>query len=113
MCIRDSLGAAVDLANAAVETAGRKVDWIHIPALDRTDDAFYAPLKNLNARGARLYLGLIHSMASFSERLKVARKHAPPFGLGAYCGFGRMAPKLLPQVLEDHVEAVRIAKEIA
>jgi hypothetical protein len=109
----DDLGAAVDLANAAVETAGRRVDWIHIPALDRTDDAFYAPLKNLNARGARLYLGLIHSMASFPERLKAARKYAPPFGLGAYCGFGRMAPKLLPQVLEEHVEAVRIAKQIA
>jgi hypothetical protein len=106
----DDLGAAVDFANAAVETAGRKVDWIHIPALDRSDDAFYAPLKNLNTRDARLYLGLIHSMASFPERLKAARKYAPPFGLGAYCGFGRMAPKLLPQVLEDHIEAVRIAK---
>ena len=107
----DDLGAAVDLANAAVETAGRNVNWIHIPALDRTDDAFYAPLKELKLREARLYLGLIHSMASFPERLKVARKYAPPFGIAAYCGFGRMSPEMLPQVIEEHIEALRIANE--
>jgi hypothetical protein len=105
----DDLDAAVNLANAAVAQAGRKVDWIHIPALERTDDAFYAPLKELEPQGARVYLGLIHNMASLSERLKVARKYAPPFGLAAYCGFGRMSPAALPQVLEDHIAAMRIA----
>ena len=107
----DDLGAAVDLANAAVVTTGRNVNWIHIPALDRTDDAFYAPLKELKPREARLYLGLIHSMGSFPERLKVARKYAPPFGIAAYCGFGRMSPEMLPQVIDEHIEALQIANE--
>ena len=67
----------------------RQVDWIHIPALDRTDDAFYAPLKRLDAKGARVYLGAIHSMATLPQRLDAARKFLPDFGLAAYCGFGR------------------------
>ena len=43
--------------------------------------------------GARVYLGLIHSMASFKARLAVARKYLPDFGLAAYCGFGRTRPR--------------------
>jgi hypothetical protein len=107
----DDLGAAVDLANAAVSEARRPVDWIHIPALNRTDDAFYAPLKRLKAGPGRIYLGLIHNMANFDDRLKVARKFVPQFGLGAYCGFGRMLPAEMPQVLQDHLEALRIAQQ--
>lgn len=103
------LGAAVTLANAAVANAGRKIDWVHIPALDTIDENFYAPLRNLEPQGARVYLGLIHNMNSFAERLSIARKYIADFGLGAYCGFGRMPPAALPEVLNDHLEAVRIA----
>jgi hypothetical protein len=107
------LGRAVDLANAAVDgvqnEAGRRTDWIHIPALDRTDSAFYAPLAGLDPKGARVYLGMIHSMQSFAQRLAVARSFVPDFGLAAYCGFGRTPPEQLPQILEDHLEAVAIA----
>ena len=34
------LGRAVELINASVVAAGRRVDWIHVPTLDRMDDAF-------------------------------------------------------------------------
>jgi hypothetical protein len=44
--------------------------------------------------------------AELRERLKVARKYAPEFGLDAYCGFGRLPTTALPQVLEEHLEAV-------
>jgi hypothetical protein len=107
----DDLGAAVDLANTAIATAGRKLDWIHVPALNRTDDAFYAPLKRLEMRNGRLYLGLIHNMPTFRERLLVARKYATSFGLGAYCGFGRLPPEQLHEVLNEHREAIRIAEK--
>ena len=102
----DDLGQAVKLANAIVEASGRRVDWLHIPALDRVDDAFYRPLRELEPRGARVYLGLIHSMHSYRERLAAARKFLPDFGVAAYCGFGRMAPSELPAILKDHLEAV-------
>jgi hypothetical protein len=104
------LGRAVELINASVAAAGRRTDWIHVPALDRADEAFYAPLARLKGGDARIYLGMIHSMGSFRERLGVARKFVPDFGLGAYCGFGRTPPVQLPQVLADHLKAVEFLR---
>src|SRR5215470_255742 len=105
----DDLGQAVKLANACIEASGRRVDWVHIPVLDRSDDAFFAPLKELKPRSARVYLGAIHGMASFKERITTARKYLPEFGLGAYCGFGRLPVAELPNVLADHIKAAEIA----
>jgi hypothetical protein len=103
-----TLGPTIELVNASVEGAGRRVDWVHIPTLDRTDEDFYAPLARLDTRGARVYLGAIHHMATLKARLDVARKFLPDFGLGAYCGFGRTPPAELPQILEDHLAALEI-----
>jgi hypothetical protein len=103
------LGRAVDLVNAAVKATGRNVDWVHIPALDRTDDAFYAPLAKLDVGKTRVYLGLVHSMESFPQRLAAARKFLPDFGVAAYCGFGRIAPEEMPKILQDHKDALRLA----
>lgn len=107
------LGRAVEFANAIVVASGRRVDWMHIPALDRTDDAFYAPLAKLDMRGARVYLGLIHNMASFEARLRVARRYVTDFGLAAYCGMGRLTPPELAAAIKDHLEALRISKQLA
>jgi hypothetical protein len=104
------LGRAVELINACVAAAGRRTDWIHIPTLPRTDEAFYAPLSRLEARGARIYLGAIHSMATLGERLAAARQFVPRFGLAAYCGFGRTPPEQLPQLLDDHIAALALLK---
>jgi hypothetical protein len=103
------LGGAVDLANAAVAAAGRRVDWINIPSLDRSDDDFFRPLARLRPHGARVYLGLIHNMARFGARLAAARRHLADFGLSAPCGFGRIPETALPGILQDHLDAVRIA----
>ena len=105
----NDLGQAVKLANAFVAASGRRVDFIHIPVLNRSDDAFFTPLKELKPQGARVYLGLIHNMAGFAARLTTARKYWPDFGLGGYCGFGRVPPAELSQILADHLQAVEIA----
>jgi hypothetical protein len=106
----DDLSRPVELINASVAASDRRIDWIHIPTLDRTDDAFYAPLAGLSAKGARVYLGAIHSMPTLRERVAVARKFLPDFGLAAYCGFGRTPPAELPRILQDHLDAVKIAE---
>ncbi len=107
----DDLSQVVKLANGFVASSGRPVDWIYIPVLDRSDDAFYAPLRDLDAKGARVYLGAIHNMPRFKERVATARKYLPDFGLGAYCGFGRQAVSELPTILNDHLQAVEIAAQ--
>jgi hypothetical protein len=105
----DDLSATVDLANAFVAASGRRVDWIHIPVLDRSDDAFFAPLARLEPQGARVYLGLIHNMERFAERLATARKFLPDFGVAGYCGFGRVPPDEIPAVLNEHLQATATA----
>jgi hypothetical protein len=102
----DDLSGAVKMANGIIGASGRRVDWVHIPVLDRTNDAFYAPLKDLKPAGARVYLGMIHNMDSFDARMAAAKKFLPDFGLAAYCGMGRVAPLQLSGVLDDHLRAV-------
>lgn len=105
----ETLGPTVDLANASIEAAGRRVDWIHIPTLDTVAEKFYAPLTELKPKGADVYLGAIHNMTTLKERLAVARQFLPRFGLAAYCGFGRTPPAEMPRILEDHLTAVKLA----
>ena len=57
-----TLAGAVMLANAAVAASGRKVEFLHIPTLGSAEDAFFAPLKDLKADGARVYMGAIHHL---------------------------------------------------
>jgi hypothetical protein len=106
----DSLGATVELANAAIAKAGRRLDWIHIPTLNTTNEAFYAPLKNLRPDQTRVYLGMIHNMDTFAERLSIARKYLPDFGAAAFCGFGREPASSLPSIIQDHLKAVDVMK---
>lgn len=104
------LGPVVEFANAVVAASGRKVDWMHLPVTERTDDAFYAPLKKLEPRGARVFLGLIHNIDTFEQRVAAARKYLPDFGFAAYCGFGREPPSQLPEVLKEHQRALAYLK---
>jgi hypothetical protein len=103
------LSATVALANAIVEASGRRVDWIHIPILPDAPDAFFAPLKALRPRGAKVYLGVVHHMNGFAQRIAAARKYLPEFGVAAYCGFGRIAPAEMPAVLDEHLQAINVA----
>lgn len=104
----ENLSGAVTMANAFAAHSGRRVDWIHIPVLDRSDDGYFAPLADLEPRGARIYLGAVHNMERFGERIATARKYLADFGVGAYCGFGRIPRQELAQVLRHHVQALEM-----
>ena len=105
----EDLSATVELANAFNEAAGRRVDWMHIPLLNSLDEKFYEPLSRLQLNGARAYLGMIHNMDSFAQRLALARRHISEFGLAAYCGLGRTPKDGLAGILDDHRKALALA----
>ena len=65
----------------------------------------------MRPQGTRVYLGLIHSMSTFRQRVAVARKFLPEFGIAAYCGFGRIPVSELQKILQDHLDALAIARE--
>ena len=106
----EDLSGAVSMGNAFIEASGRRVDWIHIPVLDNTDEKFFAPLKDLKPKGARVYLGMIHHMDTLAARIAAARKFLPEFGLAAYCGFGRVPQSEMPAVLGEHLKAMALAE---
>jgi hypothetical protein len=56
---------------------------------------------------------MIHNMGSFKARLQTARKYLQDFGLGGYCGFGRVPVSELPNVLAEHFEAMEIAGTVS
>jgi hypothetical protein len=91
------LGVTVAMANAGVRAAGRDVDFIHMPVQlsNGFEDAYYAPLDQLDVGSARTYLGLIHledGVDGALRRMDVARAHLPSFGIATQCGWGRRPP---------------------
>jgi len=105
----ESLDLCTRLSNRAVELAGRRVDFIHMPVpKERTDDAFYAPLEQLKIGDTKMYLGIVHhddEPGGFEKRLHAARQHLDDFGVGSVCGYGRRPESELPAVLEAHRQA--------
>ncbi len=105
------LATCVRMANATVAASPRSVDWIHMPVpRDRDDDAFFAPLGDLDVGDTRIFLGLIHhgdGEAGSRRRLEVAKRHLDGFGLATECGFGRRAPETLDALLDLHLTLVR------
>jgi hypothetical protein len=113
----DDLDLCVRLANEAVARSGRRLDYLHMPVPRHVDATFFAPLERLDARGARVYLGLVHhgdGVEEFEERVALARRHLSDFGVASVCGYGRVDPNDIPSVLDVHrtcAEALTASEE--
>ena len=88
------LSACVDLINAIAAELDRKIAYVHMPVpRDRSDDAYFEPLKRLDTKGVDdVYLGLVHytdGVDGACNRIKIAEKYLPSFGIATECGFGR------------------------
>ena len=88
----------------------RPIQFFHMPVIKaRTDDAYFAPLKNLKlGQDTELYLGLIHHNDADGDeaRLAAARRHARVDGIGTECGMARGDPARLPALLAAHARLV-------
>jgi hypothetical protein len=104
-------GLMVRLANKLSQRVRRSIQWIHMPVpRSRTDDAYYAPLKELRLRPeTELYLGLVHysdGVAGTRQRIAAAAKVRPNFGIATECGMGRRDPQTMEELLRIHAEVV-------
>ncbi|MFN3659265.1 MAG: hypothetical protein ACK4UO_18615 [Pseudolabrys sp.] len=101
----------VDIANAIVTAVKHKIAYIHMPVpLPRATDEFLAPLKELKLDpGTELFLGLIHAADGAEgarQRIALARKYVPDFGIATECGFARARkPDLVKKLLDIHATA--------
>jgi hypothetical protein len=104
------MGDMVAMANRLAAGIKRPIQLIHMPVpRDRSDDAYFAPLKNLKLKPAtQLSLGLVHhtgGVAGTRQRLAAAERHVSDFSIATECGFGRRRPETIPELLRIHAEA--------
>jgi hypothetical protein len=105
------LGACVGITNAVATRLRHKIDFIHVPVpRGRKDEAYFAPLKTLDRnKVTQVYLGLVHytdGAAGTRERMAVAEKVTPKFGIATECGFGRRpSHQDIIRLLQIHAEA--------
>jgi hypothetical protein len=101
----------VELANLIARSVQRPVTWMHMPVpIDRADDAFYAPLTNLQlGTDTELYLGLIHArdgVEGTTRRMVIARKYVHTFGIASECGISRgRDPNLALEFIKTYAAA--------
>ena len=109
MVLPKDMGIMVEMTNAIVAGVKRPIQFVHMPVVKaRTDDAYFAPLKNLKLKPeTELYLGLIHynDAGGDAARLAAARRHARIDGIGTECGMARGDPARLPALLAAHARA--------
>ena len=107
----EDAGQLVEVAMGIARRVGPRhpVQWIHLPVpKDRSDAAYFQPLKSLDIGGAKLFLGLVHAHDEngTEQRLKTAQAVYPhPFGVATECGMGRTP-------LEDVDSIFTIARNI-
>lgn len=103
----------VELANLISESVKRPIAFMHLPVpINRTDDAFYAPLTGLKLKpGCELYLGIVHAQDGVEgtrKRLAVAKRYAGEFGIGTECGISRARnPALVHGFLDTYAGVIR------
>ena len=101
----------VEFANLIHGVANRPITWVHLPVpIDRTDDAFYMPLRELHLDPeTELYLGLVHArdgVAGTRRRMEVAKKYVADFGIASECGISRgRDAKLAMEFIETYAGA--------
>ena len=106
------MGLIVRMANACVETSGRRVDWLHLAgprSLRSKDESFFRPLQELRSGDARVFLGLVlpaDGVDGLSRRVETASNYLEDFGVAMYCGFGRQPGQSALETLSNHRQVV-------
>lgn len=107
MTAMPDLDLCVRMSNEAKRRTGRRLDYVHMPVVRNPDESFFAPLEKLDVGDTKVFLGLVHhtdGVEGFRRRRDLARKYLKDFGIGSVCGYGRVDPGLLPEILRTHVE---------
>src|ERR1700689_502205 len=112
------LGLLVRMANFAVASSGRPVDWLHLagPRYLRSEDrSFFRPLADLEPGDARVFLGIVLAIdgaAGLRRRQATAARYLADFGVAMYCGFGRQPGADGTETMREHAQVARVARTL-
>ncbi|MCB0122951.1 MAG: hypothetical protein KDE58_11940 [Caldilineaceae bacterium] len=103
----EDMSKLVHVATGIAAGLARPLTWIHMPVpRDRTDAAYFAPLKQLKLdTETELYLGLVHytdGVAGTQQRIQAAQQVITDFGVATECGLGRRPAETIPDLLAIH-----------
>jgi hypothetical protein len=107
------MGLLVRMANYAVASSGRTVDWVHMagPRYLRSEDrSFFRPLVDLEVGDARVFLGIVQPVDGLSglrRRWETASRYLDDFGVAMYCGFGRQPGADGLETMREHRRVVQ------
>ena len=110
------MGLLVRMANFAVASSGRAVDWLHLagPRYLRSEDkSFFRPLADLEPGDARVFLGIVlplDGVAGLRRRVATASRYLGDFGVAMYCGFGRQPGQDGRETMREHAQTVRAVR---
>ena len=93
----------VEIGNSLLNGAKRQVNWLHMPVpKSRTDESYFAPLRQLELDETQLYLGVLHpgDEEGTKQRIEMASRFVASFGLATECGLGRSSPADLDSILD-------------
>ncbi len=101
------LSRMVEIANALAASIDRPLNWIHVPLpREGATAAFLEPLADLRLHAVtELYLGALQPGEPDEEagtRIEAAHEFAGEFGLATPCGWGRLPPGRLAELLAAH-----------
>src|SRR6201995_709209 len=112
------MGLLVRMANFAVASSGRPVDWLHLAGpryLRREDRCFFRPLAGLEPGDGRVFLGIvlpIDGLAGLRRRHATASRYLRDFGVAMYCGFGRQPGADGTETMREPAQGVRALRHI-
>ncbi len=101
----------VDVSNAIASAVPRKLAYIHLPVpAPRATDDFFAPMREFKlSPDTEIYLGIVHAadgVEGAKQRIALAHKYVPDFGIATECGFARARkPDLVRRLLQIHADA--------
>jgi methionine synthase II (cobalamin-independent) len=105
-------GKMVEAANALAQSIEHPLAYVHMPVpINRTDDAFFRPLRDLTlAPATELYLGVVARDGADGTRLRIkaAAPHVGKFGIATECGMARARKlDLVLELLDIHADVAR------
>ena len=102
----DDLALCTELTNTAAGLIERPIDYVHMPVLRHAGDDYFAPLRELDSGGAKVYLGLLHHTDGLDAnlaRIDMAQKHLKgALGVASVCGYGRLSEEDTRTAFELH-----------
>jgi hypothetical protein len=103
-------GILASVLRALLERTPRHVDFVHLPVpIERSDEAYFAPLAGIDTGDTEIYLGLVHhedGLDGALRRVAAALTALPRFGIATECGFGRGPAERTAPLLDLHRQIV-------